>query len=186
MGDRSGEWGWPGEDGVLLPPEKVSHHLGPVWSSPILLEDDPFEVRKIVGDGGHQLVLQDGQVRGSVNTLWEAAGGSNSLAGQAPPNLKFVTPKLGHWLHHLGVQLLPRESPHKSPLDCLVGMEGGLVAEDYVVPEVGWLLGVFLGPLKARMALRSGEAWLPPHPARVETSAVKSSSHRLGRDLGAE
>ena len=96
-------------------------------SSPILLEQDPLEVLVIVGDGGHQLVLQDGQVGGSVNTLWEAAGVPNTLTGYAAPDLEFVTPKLGHRLHHLGVQLFPRESPHKSPLYGLVGVEGGLI-----------------------------------------------------------
>ena len=155
------------------------NHLGPMRSSPILLEYDPLEVLEVQVNGPLELVLQDYQICGPVNALWEAAGPSNSLACQTAPDLQLVTPKFGGWLHHFGVQLFPRESPDKSPLEGLVSVEGGLVAEDDGVPEGSRLLGVFLRPLKSRMALRRGQTRLPLHLVSMEASSIESSSHGL-------
>ena len=76
--------GWPGEDGVLLPPEVLVDHLGTMRSSSILLEDDPFEVLEEVVNGPSQLILQNNYVGATVETLWEAAGPTHSFAGQEP------------------------------------------------------------------------------------------------------
>jgi hypothetical protein len=91
---------------------------------PILLEHDPFELPKVLFDGVHELIFQHCLVSRPVNALWEAAGVADALAGDASPDLKFVTPKFGHWLHHLGVQLLTSEPPHELPSDSFVSVEG--------------------------------------------------------------
>ena len=178
--------GWPGEHGVLLSPEIVLHNLGPMRSSPILLKDDPLEVLKVQVYGADKFLLQDGQVGGAVNSLWEAAGVADSLAGDATPDLEFVTPKLGHWLHHIGLQLLPRESPHESPLDGLVSVERGLIGEDDIVPEGGGFFGLLFRPLQTRMALRSSQSGLLSHPRWVQASSGKSSAHSHARNLAVE
>jgi len=91
----------------------------------------PLKVLEVEVNGPLQLLPQNYQVGFTVKALGEAAGPSNSLAGHAPPDLKFVSTKLRNWLDKGWLKLLMGESPDNSPLQGLMGVEGGLITEDH-------------------------------------------------------
>ena len=153
-GAESGTVGRPGDHGVLLFSKVPFDHLGSMDAGNILLEDDTFELLEVVVNGVLELLSQDPQVGVRVDPFWERTGPPNSLGGQAAPDLKGTTPELHSLLHKPGLQVLILKSPDISPSHGLMEMEGGLVRENHRAPEVGGLLGVFIGPLQPRFPLR--------------------------------
>ena len=75
------------------------------------------------------------------------------------------------------------ESPGDSPLQGLVGVEGRLIREDDVVPEVSRFFCVLPGPLETHLALGGSQTRLPSHLGRVEAGAVKGSTYGPDRNL---